>query len=185
MGFHLRKLPFIHLLLAPVFPPNVESACLSLLESCSWETKVGEFYRFDVPACRTVKEQIGVLIDVSPLQDIRDTLESIFCCQLKKTLQLEVHRYRPGHGIGPHTDASIPEIRCIVSYNRAWHADDGGVWILAADSALKLHKTYLPATSNTGFAFETGPTSYHALSICRDGVHYGLTLRFCRLETRC
>jgi hypothetical protein len=180
MEFQVRPLPFQHILIAPVFPTAFELGCLTLLETCSWEKRADDFYRFDVPTSDSIKERLVQLIGTTSSEKLRRALETNFSCQLATAVQLEVHRYLPGSGIGPHTDAKLPEVRLVASYNRSWRPEAGGVWILAEDSSLELNRTFLPSISNTGFAFATSTNSYHALSICREGIYYGLTLRFQR-----
>jgi hypothetical protein len=175
-----RQFPFPHLLIAPVLPDEIEDKCISMLESLEWERRSSEFYRFSVPRDRSEYDRLLQLLSGSGfLAEARITFERGFGSNLDDRIYLEVHRYEQGCGIGPHTDALTLEIRCIVNLNRSWRVESGGIWIIAADSALQLQRSYLPSTSNTGFAFPTSSTSYHALTTCRAGLSYGLTVRFC------
>jgi hypothetical protein len=92
--------------------------------------------------------------------------------------EIEIHRYCAASGIGSHTDADAREIRFVTSLTNAWHADEGGVWIVAGDPSLRRGRRLIPPVHNTGFAFSTSPHSFHALSIRSRSCAYALTLRF-------
>jgi Rps23 Pro-64 3,4-dihydroxylase Tpa1-like proline 4-hydroxylase len=108
------------------------------------------------------------------------TFEETFRCSLGSNYQLEVQRYGAGDGIGAHTDLGTPEIRMVLNLNRGWTPNDGGIWVLASDSALKKQTYYLPSLSNTGFAFATHDSSFHSLSVYRGSEAFVLVLRIPR-----
>jgi hypothetical protein len=176
-----RELPFPHLVFASFLSKDVENHLLDVLESASWERRSASFYRFDVPGNAGVrKDLLRVIEDDVQLYEKRSLFEESFNCRLATESLLEVHRYNNGDGIGAHTDFRTPELRCILSLNRGWRMEDGGIWVIAADSSLRDNKTYLPSISNTGFAFCTGPTSYHALSRHSTASMFGVTIRIPR-----
>jgi len=179
LASHFRSRPFEHLLIAPVLNAPLEAGLISELQDAEWESRGDTFYRFDVPRLDLTKARIRAMLD-TVCSDIKPTLEIALTSRLAPAAHLEIHRYRTGDGIGPHTDAATAEVRCVININTGWSLADGGVWTLAADSALKVGTSQLPSTSNSAFAFSTGSTSFHALSLRYAGIGYGLTIRFPR-----
>lgn len=182
MGIDLRKNhvvrsdPFLHVLIAPVFKTAVASELLSLLEDVVWKYREESFYRVMVPT-HCINKRILRMIESQRFQCL---LEKVLHCKLETSARIEIHRYGPGCGIGPHTDAQCREVRLVISLNTRWNPDRGGVWILARDSNLKTCRRLLPSINNTAFAFETGETSFHALSTYKDGAIYSIIVRFLR-----
>jgi len=180
MDLYIKENPYKHALMAPVFSVDTEFSLINLLDSFAWERRASDFYRFDVPcAAEEKKSVLEMLLNIGDLRIHRVALEHIFGVRLEALPRLEIHRYTQDCGIGPHTDAGLPEVRVVVNLNRNWNRSDGGIWILSTDSALRL-PAYLPSISNTGFAFATSIQTYHALSILENGITYGLTIRFSR-----
>jgi hypothetical protein len=174
---YIRTLPFEHLLIASFLPHSVEAAFLAQLEKAEWEKRGAEFYRFQVPVAGSVRAAMHEAMCAVYL-DAKSVFENTLRRRLAPPLLPEVHRYSAGDGIGPHTDAVTPEVRCILNLNSGWSAADGGVWTFSSDSALKAGRAFLPSLSNFAVAFATGPTTYHALSSRRAGTGYAVTLRF-------
>lgn len=182
MDVLVRENPYKHGVLVSFFPERIEGNLLDLFESISWERRQSDFYRFDVPSTEDAREQVLRMISQgAELLVKRSVFEQMFGCYLGSTIRLEIHRYTQGCGIGPHTDAGSPEVRCVVNLNRDWNRGDGGIWILSTDSALR-HPVYLPSMSNTGFVFATSVRTYHALSASAGGIAYGLTIRLPRIK---
>jgi len=176
---YFRHRPFGHLLIAPVLNAPLEGALLSEFERFGWERRADTFYRFDVPRDGASKARILAMMH-APCLEIKSVLEPFLGCNLNGATQLEIHRYGKGDGIGPHTDAATPEVRCVININSGWSIADGAIWALAADSALNAERTQLPSISNSAFAFSTGSTTFHALSIRYAGIGYAVTIRFPR-----
>lgn len=177
MELLVREKPFKHAVVASVLPADVATRLVDLFETFEWERRTDVFYRFDVPSNAGARE---LVLELLPrhlrVWDAVPALQEALRCSVDPAARLEIHRYTAGCGIGPHTDGGLPEMRCVLNLNRGWQMQEGGVWILSAESSLK-DPVYLPSINNTGFAFETGARSYHALSALNDGVAYGLTIR--------
>jgi hypothetical protein len=182
MDFLQRPLPFQHLLISEFFTKDAEIQCIKALQTVQWKRTATEFYRIDIPFPGTAHDRLqNVIREAGPWDRARLHFEDVFSCRLDCAVRFEIHRYGFGCGIGPHTDAPSKDVRCLINLNAGWNAKDGGIWIMAADSALAQHRSYVPSLSNAGFAFPTSETSYHALSIRHAGVHYGITSRFLRM----
>ncbi len=111
----------------------------------------------------------------------RRLLEQIFECGLGGDLVLELHKYSAGDGIAPHTDRQFPDVRLVLNVNRRWQMEEGGIWMLSSHANLKPFTTYLPASSNTGFAFSAGANTFHALARYVGEGMYCLVFRVPRL----
>jgi hypothetical protein len=180
-----RALPFAHHLVAPAFEDSVANLLLDLFDSIDWTRCGCSFYRLDIPARDGDKHAIRETLRRSTqVVERRRLFEKTYGLRLSQMSGLEIHRYSEGSGIGPHTDAQPPELRQVVNLNRGWSLDRGGVWILASDPNLREGKSYLPALSNTGFAFPTSSRSFHALSTYHGTPIYCVTLRYRILEAR-
>lgn len=179
MNSHFRTRPFNHLVIAPFLSDAKEMAVISELQKTEWQPRASTFYRFSVPRADSLDTRLREML--RPIcTDIRLLLEDSFGCNLAMPTHSEIHRYGTGDGIGPHTDAKIPEVRCILNLNAGWSVSDGGIWIFATNSALAGDRSQLPSINNSAFAFSTGPTTFHALSIRRASVGYAVTIRFPR-----
>lgn len=174
-----RIAPFHHLVLAPIAPDDAVESLLRSFQAAEWVRRASTFYRFDVPCAEAVRSIVRDLLR-DACASLQNELETTFGCSLSPASNFEIHRYCVGDGIGPHTDAKASEVRCILNLNSGWSSDQGNIWIFASDSALTQSRSLLPSMSNTAYAFPTGPTSYHALSVRRSGVGYGVTIRFPR-----
>ena len=176
--------PYRHLVFASLVSDVVEQDLLKTLENAAWVSRAASFYRFDVIEDSNIRlALLRMIVDDAGLRNRRPEFEDIFECRLSNDFKLESHRYGNGAGIGAHTDALTPEVRCVLSLNRGWNASKGGIWVLASDSALQVNPTYLPSLSNTGFIFATAANSFHALSVCNDAAFFGLTIRIPRVST--
>lgn len=172
-----RDLPFKHVIFASLLSDRRERSTIRLLEETAWQEHSGSFFRFRIPIERDTRSQfIEHLRDVFLSASMISVIEELFECRLGKEVQLEVHKYLAGDGIGPHTDSSRPEIRCVLNLNRSWRKEDGGIWILASDASLRTSAAFLPALSNTGFIFSTCDRSFHALSKYNGKEIYGLAI---------
>jgi hypothetical protein len=176
----LRDSPFPHLLLAGVLESDLESKCIDTLDAASWSTNSGGFFRFDSPSTIDPTSEVNELIGEDFWNTLRLTYENLFGCSLSMPV-LDLHRYVKDCALGPHTDAVCREIRMVLNLNDYWEEANGGVWVLASDSALRSNRVFLPPFSNSGFAFPTGTNSFHALSTFRSGSNYCLVARFSKL----
>jgi hypothetical protein len=179
--FAPRISPYRHAILAPAFRDGADHRILRELERKNWKATVGPFYRFKVPA--EPDEVVSLVEDIQSelgVREWRESLEAAFGCALGARIRIDLHKYGSGDGIGPHTDASVPEVRCVLQVNRGWNARDGGVWILARDSALRESPLFLPSLNNTAFVFSTGRESFHALSTYRGEALYSIVVRISR-----
>lgn len=172
--------PFGHVLLAPVLREHAIDRLLGELEGAEWQRRADTFYRFDVPSSPAPMQVEGFLEQSS--SDLKLLLEASLGCALAAEPQFEIHRYRKNDGIGPHTDARCPEVRVVININSGWSSSQGGVWVLATESTMTSGRHLLPAICNTAFAFATSSRTFHALSVRRSGVSYGITIRFARLN---
>lgn len=176
-----RHAPFLHAIFANALRLAAADEFLKLLEQSNWEERTGPFYKFAVPTDEALRVDVERRIKCElPFDRLRARFEQIFDCRLREGFRVELHRYGEGDGIGPHTDFGTPEIRMVLHVNRNWCKENGGVWVLAGDSALQDLPSYLPSLSNTGFAFSTGMCSFHALSRCSSCVLYGIVVRMPR-----
>jgi len=115
-----RRRPFIHVVTAPVFPPDVESRGLELLELAVWAKRESTFDRFSVPEWRS---DISSIVRESALVDRhREAFQETFNCRFVGLCELEIHRYQQGCGIGFHTDAAAPEVRWVINLGRSWNS---------------------------------------------------------------
>jgi hypothetical protein len=178
-----RTTPFPHALIAPIFDAHIEGALLDLLDNVEWQRCQAAFYSFDIPA--SIKDRANLRDLIYSLKLLKGTTVEYFAmhfgCRMDDTYRLEIHRYIHGCGIGFHTDAAAPEVRFVMNLNRGWSQADGGIWILRSERESSNDRHYLPSLSNTGFAFSTSKSTYHALSTRGDKLMYGITLRAGRL----
>lgn len=183
MKYLTRQFPFPHLVIAPVLKDVLERDCIGAMNTADWEVRETDFYHLEVPARgKNLDELLRTIKASLPWDAVRIIFEKHFNCRLSSAIRFEIHRYAIGSGIGAHTDAALPEVRFVLNLNADWNHRQGNVWILAVDSALAQQRSYLPSISNSGFAFATNRTSYHALSTRTDGVGYGVTARFARVR---
>lgn len=177
----VRAQPFRHAIFTSWLNPRFADHLVGELEQFAWERDRTPLHRFSVPADAGTRRVWLPAVHAEALSDPRRRqLEDVFECDLGGTAILELHRYAAGDGIAPHTDCQLPEVRLVFNLNRHWHMAEGGVWVLAANAALKQDTVYLPATHNTGFAFSTGVDTFHALSRYEGVGMYGLVLRIPR-----
>lgn len=174
-----RILPFPHQVRVSTVSGATEHALLTKFDSMTWERRECTFYRLDVAALALENSAVrDILAGDSEIGQQCAPLQETFRCRLSSNFRFELHRYSQGCGIGPHTDARPSEVRQVINLNRGWKQADGGVWILSSDSALRVHRAFLPSISNTGFAFLTSRHSFHALCVYSGPPIYCITLRY-------
>jgi Rps23 Pro-64 3,4-dihydroxylase Tpa1-like proline 4-hydroxylase len=173
-----KALPFPHCVVAPAFTPETADALLEILDAADWQRTTRSFYRLDVPSKKKDRHLVSDALreTIESSRQIQ-LLEDVIQRRLSLTFRTEIHRYSAGCGIGPHTDRDPCELRYVLSLNREWSPDDGGVWILSSDSSLREGRVLLPSLNNTGFMFQTAQNSFHALSNFHGNRIYALTLR--------
>jgi hypothetical protein len=184
LGFasSVRESPYRHTVFAEAFAPTLANELISWLDGLAWTPRSGGFFRFDAPREESWRASLLDVVRGAVLTGGRlAELEEVFQCRLRKAPILELQRYTRGAGIGVHTDFGVEEVRCVVNLNRGWHLREGGVWVLACDSALSRDVEYLPSLSNTGFAFSTGRQSFHAFSRYAGSTAYGVVVRLPRV----
>lgn len=178
MLVHGRHQPFQHAIFVSFLSADFHDHLIDVLDGANWEARHHKLYRFDVPACRDLN---GILLDrvLDNIQFESERLKfgKLLGCRLRGRARLDVHRYNLGDGIRPHTDLGTNEVRFVLSINRNWAMEDGGIWVLAADETLSQSTTFVPSISNTGFAFAAGRTTFHALSSVNRGPLYGLAIK--------
>lgn len=174
-----QDLPFPHILIASALTRHGERACLDAVESMQWDSRTGEFYRYQVPLPGAALADFRtVLAEERCWDSIRRACEVQFQCELLPAPDFDLQRYTANCGIGPHTDAPASEVRCVISLNESWSTESGGIWLLGSDSAFRNGRSFVAPVSNCGFAFATGQRSYHGLSVVHSGISYAIVARF-------
>jgi hypothetical protein len=175
-----RDSPFPHLLIASAIEHDLEQRSLAALAEIRWGLERTDLYRVGVPRAGAALEALVALVSQSACWEaIRELAALQFQCRLAAPA-FDLQRYTAGCAIGPHTDAPSEEIRCVINLGAQSSPGADALWIIAADSALVGARRCLPAISACGFAFATGPDSYHALPLVRRGTTYGVIARFAR-----
>lgn len=90
-----------------------------------------------------------------------------------------------GDGIAPHTDRQLPNVRVVLNVNRRWQMNDGGIWALSSDAALRQNTSYLPALSNTGLSSRRVTTRSTRLPGMTDKACIASSSRFHASEATC
>lgn len=176
-----RDHPYRHALIASFLSKKGEKDALRALDAAAWENRVAEIYEFGYLADQETKAYLIKLInEESELPDKISELERIFECSLDPRFGLEIHRYTFGCGIGVHTDGGVAEVRAVISLNRKWERQMGGIWVISS-SKYSDDRQLIPSLSNTGFVFSAGTDTWHGLSDNVGTVCFGLTVRFQRI----
>ena len=172
--------PFPHVLIDEVLN---NSQCLILcryLERLQWKKSQSRFYGFDVAPKGHLLEMLLPDSIISAI--IRATLRLPRISRGGK-VRISAHRYRPGDGIGPHTDAGVHAYRFILNLNRGWSPEDGGMWLLS-DNARLTEPVLIAPKNNSGFGFATGPRTFHALAERSASEAYSVIFEFALGRTR-
>lgn len=116
------------------------------------------------------------------IQQLKEFLEHEFNVLLDDKCSICVNRLIQGQSIGVHNDA--PRIgfathRFVVNLNANYQDTDGGHFYVLKRTGEKtdIEKIIRPII-NTGFAFESSPSSYHAVGKVKDGTRYSLIFTF-------
>ena len=177
--------PFPMLTIYPFAPDRIAFPILRRLEAANWMPVSEDFYKFDL--CSDVTSpgvEIQTILEEMAAFVSSDGLLRPLGVNHVNEFQVSVQRFVPGHTIAVHTDRDEHATRLIVNLNRSWWAQDGGVWILSADSDLKGNRRLVPPVHNAAFAFTTGPNSFHALSQRHQGIGYAVVFSFVLNEAR-
>ena len=177
--FRVEERPFPHIKVAPVLSQERAEGLLRLLDDMIWRRTRQQYYELNIPAVSDEKERLCRRLSRWRTENvIRCYLEKNLSASLGREAGLDLHQYLPGTGVGVHTDGPAREARFVLTLNRSWHPDQGGVWILSENSDLKQPVGYIPPLHNTGFGFLTTTGSYHALSERFSSTSYALVFRF-------
>jgi hypothetical protein len=179
MDIRWRSLPFPHILAASVFSEADHLGLIARLDACRWHPETGDFFTFDT--LENYVEEVSLLsflLGKSEEHNLLAVLQDVFNIPLFSPREVEFHRYRAKSGIGAHADTPARQVRFVINLNRHWHVTDGGIWIVASDSQLKSGRQFIPPISNTGFAFPTSTSSYHAMSVRNSETSYGVTIKY-------
>ena len=171
--------PFPHILAASVFCEDDQLNLIAMLDACRWSSRTGDFFRFDTLERDTEEAELCSFVRSKGSElGLIEVLQDAFALDLAVPEQIEFHRYTISCGIGAHTDAETREVRLIINLNKTWDVKHGGIWIVSSDSRLCTGRKYIPPISNTGFAFPTSKTSFHAVSVRRTATAYAVTLKY-------
>lgn len=185
MSVEFFDTPFPVLTSYPFAPDRIASLILRRLEAASWMPVSEDFYEFDL--CSNVTEPstgIQAMLDEMVASVASDGLLQPLGVSHVYDFQVSVQRFVPGHTIAVHTDQHDHATRLIVNLGRNWSVQDGGVWILSANSDLRNNRRLIPPVHNVAFAFTTGSNSFHALSQRHRGVGYAVVFSFGLNEAR-
>lgn len=166
--------------LTRVFTPEFYDLVAAGLDALDWEEARTSFYQQrekylnDHPYFQRV-------FSTEVRSTIANRIGSFFDKRVQSDFDVAAHKMVNGDYIGPHTDQNDlgERYRCTVTFNSGWEVRDGGVLLILRDGNVRnLVDAWLP-TSNNGYVFETGDSSYHAVSpVVGRRPRYSLILTF-------
>jgi|HubBroStandDraft_4_1064222.scaffolds.fasta_scaffold238600_3 Rps23 Pro-64 3,4-dihydroxylase Tpa1-like proline 4-hydroxylase len=178
----LQVSPFPYVIGEEFLRPDDASDVLTALERCSWTAVAGKHFEFGELQNVNLLEMIVQKLNERRVSSaVRDLLTTAFKIPLSTTMQAAAHRYRPGEGIGPHTDEGVKAARFILNLNRDWKPEHGGIWLLGNNIQLQPAEPLAPK-SNSGFGFISGPETYHAMSERTFGESFAFIFEFSIVE---
>lgn len=147
-----------------------------------WLTTDGGFYCADV---------FGLSDDAEVPQTLASKLgdsswaEALAANAFGERLQLHgpiaLHRMRPGHGIGIHSDRPEPgeeTHRIVITICASLPNCAGGHFVLLDGTGAATARVLLPLQSNAALAFRLEPNSYHAITTMRNGIRFSIVMSF-------
>jgi hypothetical protein len=173
------RVPFWHILMAPVLEAGVAADLLDQLCGLTWQRNLGSRFCFSIPEPSPDYIASHKSIISSPKFDAMIyAIVAVYQFRTVELIGLDLHKYDQGTGIGAHTDRGLNEFRFVLNLNRNWEPSHGGIWILSNTSDLSGQTRYVAPIHNTGFGFRPGLNTFHALSERYAGTSYALVFRF-------
>jgi hypothetical protein len=170
--------PFLHVLASGVLSAADEAQILLKLEQLQWTDSSGDFFRFRMAANADQLAGLAALPALKTMvNELRPALERLLNKPLSGDVGFAAQRYHENSAIGFHTDELESGVRFVLNFNRSWEPPDGGVWVLSDEPTLG-NGLFVPPLSNTGFAFATDPSSFHALGRRARTISYALVTRY-------
>jgi hypothetical protein len=180
---NLRFSPFPYVVAEGLLRPDDAADLLTALEGSSWTTVAGKHFEFGELRNVSVLDIIVQKLNQHHISSgVRELLAAALNIPLSNTMQAAAHRYRPGDGIGPHTDEGVKAARFILNLNRDWKPEYGGIWLLGNNTQLQPAELLSPE-SNSGFGFISRPDTYHAMSERTLGESFAFIFEFSVIKT--
>jgi hypothetical protein len=151
--------------LGEVLPPDVYAELADGLERIEWREASRAFYTQRESNLAT-NAYYRTVLSPARLAGIRSLVEDFFGCKVERRIEVAAHKLVCGDHIGIHSDRnSLGEThRLTIHLNRDWNQEQGGVLVALRerDFSTATH-AWLPS-ANTGFLFEIGLRSFHAVT---------------------
>ena len=178
--------PFPHLKVRRILPAWLADRALEWLrDEAPWRLRVESFYEQHEFSLHSA----SLPIDLEPLgsKAFASSLGDALARRFGETAGLRLvdasaHRLRDGQTIRIHNDwiGDEESHRLLIQLNAGWSAEQGGLLLLfGSDDPADLRQAVLPA-HGSGFAFEIGPRSHHAVSATRSGERFTLVYTYRR-----
>ena len=154
------------------------------LEQVRWEVAQRSFY-LQREANLMEYDHYRSLFDPDVRREISGKVGEFFGARVGEDFSVVGHKMVEGDYIGIHTDENAfgERYRLTVMLNHEWTIEDGGVLLSLRGRSLRdTRDAWLPL-ANTGFLFEIGPDSYHAVSPIKGrNPRFSLILTFKRAD---
>jgi hypothetical protein len=151
--------------LGDTLPPDLYKELADGLETIEWREAATSFYT-QREANLATNDYYRTVLSPGRLAGIRSLAEDFFGCTIERKIEVAAHKLVWGDSIGIHTDRnSLGEThRLTIHLNRDWNQEQGGLLMALRerDFTTAIH-AWLPL-ANTGFLFEIGSQSFHAVT---------------------
>jgi Rps23 Pro-64 3,4-dihydroxylase Tpa1-like proline 4-hydroxylase len=184
-----RETPYRYFTGPKFYNPATAAQLLEVCEANTcWEDSLRSYYR--IQRCR-IRSHISVVNkgvgDIFPLLansdnlcEIRERVETWFDTKIC-IVDVAVNRMTPGHWIGVHNDHwpnDPPSYRMVIWLTRLWTTGMGGETLILKTSKASTVVETLKPLHNSLWIFETGRSSYHAVSPVLSGVRFTVAYEF-------
>ncbi len=148
-----------------IFDQELFAKICSGLSIVKWKEASKSFYlqREEDLRCNQYYQEI---FSKDVCNEIIKNMELFFCEKFAHEFDITAHQMIDGDYIGIHTDSNDygESHRLTLMLNESWSIEQGGILLALNENSLKnIQHAWLPM-ANTGFVFEIGEHSYHAVT---------------------
>ena len=179
-----KVVPFPHLRIVDILGPDDADHVLHWLrEKAPWKLTVADFYeQYECSLLdSTLPPGAESLVETDFVEKICVELGCFFEIEQRlELLEVTAHKLTAGQTIRIHNDFLGGEEthRLLIQLNTGWEASQGGLLMLFQSDAPESLQSVLLPTHGSGFAFEIGARSFHAVSSIKTGERYTLVYTF-------
>jgi hypothetical protein len=151
--------------LCDALPPDIYTELVDGLETIEWREASTSFYT-QREANLATNDYYRTVLSPDRLGGIRALVEDFFGCEVERKIEVAAHQLVCGDQIGIHSDCnSLGEThRLTIHLNRDWGQEQGGVLVALRDRDFSTATHAWLPRANTGFLFEIGCRSFHAVT---------------------